>query len=76
MPKSIAEERVLKIHKGIQLLQEVKPNISLTGLDKGVFIGPGPEPERVSPETQKTLEDLGFTWSSEQESWEFYTGHS
>lgn len=77
MPKSKAEESALKILEGVRILQELDSRISLIGLDKGVYIGPGPEPtsDKMTPEIQESLRKLGFGWSEEQESWEFYTGH-
>ena len=64
--------------QGIQVIQELYPEATLVGLDKGVFIGPCEDPVRnpfFSTAQLKQLADLGFEYNREQESWEFYTGH-
>jgi hypothetical protein len=73
MFKSPAEEHATKILQGVQLLQEIDPKITLCALDKAVFCGPGLG--KITPEVRKKLKALGWTWSEEQDSWEFYTGH-
>jgi hypothetical protein len=76
--KSPAEESANKILQGIKIIQDRHPKVSLTGLDKGVFVGCCENPESdlsYTTEQLTKLKELGWSWSEEQESWEFYTGH-
>jgi len=76
--KSPAERRADRILQGVQIIQKHTPKASLIGLDKGVFVGPAKDPkDDLSYTTQEMdqLKSLGWTWNSEQESWEYYTGH-
>lgn len=77
-PKSPAEESARKIMQGVLIIQDRHPKVSLIGLDKGVYVGPCEDPKRdlsYSTAQLDQLKDLGWCWSEEQESWEFYTGH-
>jgi len=77
-PGSPAEEIALKILQGIRIIQKHKPKVTLIGLDKGVYVGPLESPDTDLSFTTaeiNQLKELGWCWSEEQESWEFYTGH-
>lgn len=77
-PGSPAEKRARKILQGILIIQKHNLKVTLIGLDKGVYVGPLDSPERdlsFTTEEVNQLKELGWYWSDEQESWEFYTGH-
>ena len=72
---SKAEEQADKILQAVRILQK-HPGISLCALDKNLLIGPGPRPETLLRlDELSRLKALGWTWSEEQDAWEFYTGH-
>ena len=74
--KSPAEESANKILQGVRVIQKNNPKVSLIGLDKGVFVGPlSTADEGLTDDEVNQLEQLGWSWNQEQESWEFYTGH-
>lgn len=77
-PGSPAEERARKIMQGVLIIQKHNKKVSLIGLDKGVYVGPLESAETdlsfTTAEINK-LKELGWYWSEEQNSWEFYTGH-
>lgn len=75
---SPAEESALKVLQGIWIIQGHHPKVRLIGLNKGIFVGPCDDPGSDPSYTiaqLKQLEELGWSWSREQEAWEFYTGH-
>jgi hypothetical protein len=77
-PASPAEKRAQAILCGVRIIQKHNKKVSLIGLDKGVYVGPLESPERdlsFTTDDVKQLKKLGWCWSEEQESWEFYTGH-
>ena len=75
-PGSPAEESAHKILQGIRIIQKNNPKVSLIGLDKGVYVGPlHTSDEGLTDAEVNQLKELGWSWSEEQESWEFYTGH-
>ena len=67
-----AQKQAIAILSGVNLRAPYRKEASLVSLDGAVYCD---APKTLAPGHEKELQQLGWYWSAQFGSWEFYTGH-